>query len=1063
MDPLTSSYIAELLASLSHSFIIAGGAILRDAVTGSPKEKAVNRCLRSGLTALLANADYNSETEQYHLLRDIFKDFFSREETAQELSLLLQGRRPALEKLRDLFDKAGYDAETLPGIDFNRAMLSFEAAFNSIAAQESELQGIIVAGGTYEQNKIQRELLDYVKQSYLETLYLDTLIGECEYVQLSLIDKSLIDKSESDGSGLTREVKISDVFTPLKLLFENHAVAQEIGDKVDPENTKDYSIAEFFRLQAVEAAAYAPRLRLVVLGQPGAGKSALVNYLTVQLARKRLNGFFDAEEKMPGWKLDQNPLPVRIILREFAAGLSATGERSGRRAADLVWDYLKNQWEDYYPLLKRELIENGGFIFFDGLDEVSTADEKSKRADIVDIITQFSEPLHKCSILVTCREYDYQEKSKDENTPVRQPDDQKSIARLDEQKFPVAQLAPLDEEDIENFISIWYGHIGPQRNWSEKERNQKATELSDAIRKLPHLKELAQYPLLLTLIAIVHIHDGFLPESRADLYDRAIMLRLIHWENPKLYGIIPKNDHLEKFNIPPVALRNILAEVAFVAHKRQEKPETRSENVANISGGELRTLLEANLVHSDKKQIPHIAKITIDYLADRAGLLQIRGKKGKYENIYAFPHRTFQEYLAAVHILKQPDFVKELQDRVFDNMSWWREVFLLAAGISGKEASSNLLTLVNALLPKATRRKINRQNINRALLASQVLLENKFDEVIQKEKYSWPYTEAQKNVRTWLKYALTADKKLEPPERITSGINLARLGDPRKEIVSLDEMSFCYVLSGAYYRGGHDHERLNLLHESIDETYWISRYQVTQAQFKLFVDDGGYGKPAFWIKKSGWEDGKYDRRDAPKKIGHPFDLPNHPVVGVSWVEAVAFTRWLSEKWKDNILLPGFVVRLPTEREWEKAARGGLKTPKKPLIVSANRIKQVNPDSSISPQKNPFSHRIYPWGDSGADPNRMNFIKSNITGTSPVGCFPGGASPCGCEDMCGNVSEWCFDKWEGTYMEDFRVIRGGSFGDLDDSCQLTYRTKKKSNVTINSLGFRLVITTKGLDR
>jgi formylglycine-generating enzyme required for sulfatase activity len=148
-------------------------------------------------------------------------------------------------------------------------------------------------------------------------------------------------------------------------------------------------------------------------------------------------------------------------------------------------------------------------------------------------------------------------------------------------------------------------------------------------------------------------------------------------------------------------------------------------------------------------------------------------------------------------------------------------------------------------------------------------------------------------------------------------------------------------------------------------------------------------------------------------------LPNHPVVGVTWYEAVAFCRWLTEQlpacgeplkvWRDGQIvtseLGSLEVILPSEMQWEKGARG-------------------------------VDGRIYPWGDE-ADPERANYDDTGIGTTSAVGAFPGGVSPYGVLDMGGNVWEWTRslrrdypydpdDGRESLDAEGLRVVRGGSF-------------------------------------
>jgi len=159
--------------------------------------------------------------------------------------------------------------------------------------------------------------------------------------------------------------------------------------------------------------------------------------------------------------------------------------------------------------------------------------------------------------------------------------------------------------------------------------------------------------------------------------------------------------------------------------------------------------------------------------------------------------------------------------------------------------------------------------------------------------------------------------------------------------------------------------------------YLIARVPVTNAQYKAFVDATGHRAPSHWPR------GQIPGGEA-----------DHPVVNVSWDDAQAFCRWAG-------------VRLPSEAEWEKAARG-------------------------------VDGRIYPWGDEPPDRNRCNF-NSNEGGTTPVGRYPSGASPYGVLDMAGNVWEWVGDWYDAKYYANsparnptgpasgqYRVLRGGSW-------------------------------------
>jgi len=152
--------------------------------------------------------------------------------------------------------------------------------------------------------------------------------------------------------------------------------------------------------------------------------------------------------------------------------------------------------------------------------------------------------------------------------------------------------------------------------------------------------------------------------------------------------------------------------------------------------------------------------------------------------------------------------------------------------------------------------------------------------------------------------------------------------------------------------------------------YYIARYPVTVAQYRPFNED----------RRTEVDD------DCGVKQARRY---NHPVESVSWTKAVKYCAWLTGKLRECRNLPeafhdlvvnrGYIIALPTEAEWEKAARG-------------------------------TDGKSYPWGNS-IDGKKANYDEIGLKETSPVGCFPEGASPYGCMDMAGNVWEWCHDEWE----------------------------------------------------
>ncbi|MBK8432486.1 MAG: SUMF1/EgtB/PvdO family nonheme iron enzyme [Chloroflexi bacterium] len=205
---------------------------------------------------------------------------------------------------------------------------------------------------------------------------------------------------------------------------------------------------------------------------------------------------------------------------------------------------------------------------------------------------------------------------------------------------------------------------------------------------------------------------------------------------------------------------------------------------------------------------------------------------------------------------------------------------------------------------------------------------------------------------------------------------LAKLGDPRPAVLDVDHMPFAFVPAGAFVMGDPESEKppREWIFWSPQHTltlpygYWIGRFPVTNAHFAPFVAAGGYAEPRYWpeaIAAKLWEngtvnmytylgDGKWEqqKRTAPRDYGADFNAPNQPRVGLSWYEAIAYARWLTERWHTAGWLPAdWEVTLPSEAEWEKAARGGLEIPTVPhLCPVADGL--TPPHLSLQAQRQP---------------------------------------------------------------------------------------------------------------
>ena len=320
----------------------------------------------------------------------------------------------------------------------------------------------------------------------------------------------------------------------------------------------------------------------------------------------------------------------------------------------------------------------------------------------------------------------------------------------------------------------------------------------------------------------------------------------------------------------------------------------------------------------------------LDYVDQRAGLLIGRGGGG--EQVFGFPHRTFQEYLAGCHLLREG--WKESPGRKFRRLAgtgdYWRLATRLAMEelrYSERREKEILLNLATDLCPVAEARSTGDRRAelwgaNAVILLGRERFERDEDK---------PDGGKALIARLIPRLVGLLGSDLTAPERAEAGRWLAALGDPRAEVVpktveEVGEMEFCWVPPGPFVMGeGKDrHEN-----DTLKRGYWLARYPVTVAQYGWFVKDGGYGKAEYWeeARKAGcWQEGKYkgrwdqEWREGPMAVRVPLDTANHPVVEVSWYEGLAYSRWLTERWGREA---GARFGLPSEAEWEKGARGGL--------------------------------------------------------------------------------------------------------------------------------------------
>ncbi|MCO5189294.1 MAG: SUMF1/EgtB/PvdO family nonheme iron enzyme [Anaerolineae bacterium] len=271
----------------------------------------------------------------------------------------------------------------------------------------------------------------------------------------------------------------------------------------------------------------------------------------------------------------------------------------------------------------------------------------------------------------------------------------------------------------------------------------------------------------------------------------------------------------------------------------------------------------------------------------------------------------------------------------------------------------------------------------------------------------------------------------EPRERASAGLALGLLGDTRPGVATL-EPDLVPIATGLRFLMGEDQQDV-----PIAQPYAIARYPVTNAQYRYFVEADGYQENQFWTDEGQSFRNEYKWTQPRFWDDDVLALPNLPVVGVSWYEAMAYAAWLAAT-------TGKPYRLPTEAEWERAARY-------------------------------TDGRIYPWGDAWRD-GIVNSKETGLERPTAVGAFPAGISQDGVHDLSGNVWEWCQTRWRDengrAYPQPWRddgreepagdssvgrVLRGGSWYDSGYAARCAARDWSYPNNRYNENGLRLVLS------
>jgi formylglycine-generating enzyme required for sulfatase activity len=252
-----------------------------------------------------------------------------------------------------------------------------------------------------------------------------------------------------------------------------------------------------------------------------------------------------------------------------------------------------------------------------------------------------------------------------------------------------------------------------------------------------------------------------------------------------------------------------------------------------------------------------------------------------------------------------------------------------------------------------------------------------------------------------------------------------------------------FVKGGTFQMGSNESGNEKPIHSVTVSDFYIGKYEVTVAEFENFIKAAGYKTDAergdgSYIYTTTWEKkaGVYWKHDTKGDLRTRSDY-NHPVIHVSWNDATAYCKWLQKTTGKN-------YRLPTEAEWEYAARGGNQ-------LKGYTYSGSNTISSVAW----YDENTYDLGS-----EHKNY------GTNPIG--QKSSNELGIYDMSGNVWEWCSDWYgsdyyknsssnnpEGASSSPYRVLRGGAWSYLPAYCRIAFRNYNTPTYRNNSIGFRVV--------
>jgi len=653
-------------------------------------EKHVQRALHNAAERGVARFTSGPERDQYrHVLEILARDDGSSRILRDEgLQLFTLSDTPDMEALTERYNLAERtrtlsEATAHENVDAAPYLSSF---FDALIAElyndplfRAEMGEVIkVRAAANGQRSLEdvRTLLGQIgnilADNYEPTQFLRDVDTYLQHIEGALRQHRLV------GIPFDRDIETSPelagIFVSLKVV---------IGERGDSENDLDDEHDVAPDVQSVlEGVSY-----LVLLGDPGSGKSITTRYIARSHAQANLN---TAVSTRAAGLLRGKPVPLRIELRLLSEARRQRPELSFVSYATEVLLAREGVTVDsrmFTELLERRLM----LLMFDGLDEVPTLGD---RKDLVEEIEKFAHSYPGNRIVVTSRPVGYE------------------IAPFSRSMFHEGRIRAFDDTQIRQFLTGWYQHVLKYDSSLPADAQEELDAFYEALKDNVNLHRLATNPLMLTVMAAVHRFER-LPDKRVQVYDKCAELLLSTWAKLK-----HTDERWKDLKMGAKDQKDCLAHLGFVLHnhaqnqweeteaadgQRRRKGDTAVDVPTRFIEREMNNFLTSQDVPLRGIELHREVERFLELVKVEAGLLVERGKDEQGGPLYGFLHRTFQEYFAALDLdnrRTQDDDAEIVTEFLRDHLHdpHWREVTVLLLGkLPRKLTTSQLKSVLDGL------------------------------------------------------------------------------------------------------------------------------------------------------------------------------------------------------------------------------------------------------------------------------------------------------------------------------------------------------------------------------